>query len=76
MVDFLAKAMEWVLDKEADAAKGCHAKTEDIDKQIEIMNKKKKALEKQCHDNLAELEHIIDKLHFIRAQSLKCETGK
>jgi len=41
MVEFMKKVMDWVLEKEADAARDCHAKPEDIDKQIEMIEKKK-----------------------------------
>ena len=76
MVEFLKKAMDWVLEKEADAAKNCHAKPEDIEKQITMIEKKKETLEKQYKENTAELEHILNKLHAIKAQSLKCNIQK
>jgi len=72
MVEFMKKAMDWVLEKEADAAKNCHAKPEDIDKQIKIIENKKEALTKQYNDNINELEHVLNKLHYIKAESLKC----
>ena len=72
MVEFMKKAMDWVLEKEADAAKNCHAKPEDIDKQIKMIEKKKGALAKQYNDNIDELEHVLNKLHSIKAESLKC----
>ena len=76
MIEFMKKAMDWVLEKEADAAKNCHAKPEDIEKQITMIEKKKEALEKQYKENIAELEHILNKLHFIKAESLKCKMKK
>jgi len=69
----MKKAMDWVLEKEADAAKNCHAKPEDIEKQIIMIQKKKEALEEQYKENIAELGHLLDKLHFIKAESLKCK---
>ncbi len=75
MVEFMKKAMDWVLEKEADAARDCHAKPEDIDKQIEMIEKKKEALTKQYNDNMGELEHVLNKLHTIKAVSLKCSTA-
>ncbi len=72
----MKKAMDWVLEKEADAAKGCHARPEDIDKQITMIEKKKEALDKQYKENVAELEHILNKLHAIKAESLKCTMQK
>lgn len=72
MIEFMKKAMDWVLEKEADAAKNCHARPEDIDKQIKMIEEKKEALSKQYNDNIAEFEHILNKLHSIKAESLKC----
>jgi len=68
----MKKAMDWVLEKEADAAKNCHARPEDIDKQIKMIANKKEALTKQYNDNMGELEHVLNKLHAIKAESLKC----
>ena len=76
MVEFMKKAMDWVLEKEADAAKDCHAKPEDIEKQIKMIEKKKEALTKQYNDHTADLEHILNKLHSIKAESLKCQRIK
>ena len=72
----MKKAMDWVLEKEADAAKDCHARPEDVEKQITMIEKKKEALEKQYKENVAELEHVLNKLHAIKAASLKCHTDK
>lgn len=68
--------MDWILEKEADAAKNCHTKPEDIDKQIKMMEDKKEALTKQYNDHSRELEHILNKLHAIKAESLKCQRIK
>jgi len=76
MIEFIKKAMDWILEKEADAAKNCHAKPEDIDKQIKMMEEKKEALTKQHNEHIAELEHILNKLHTIKAESLKCQRIK
>lgn len=74
MMDFMKKAMDWILEKEQDAAKDCHAKPEDIEKQIKMIEEKKESLEKRCKEDLDELEHILNRLHSIKAQSLKCST--
>lgn len=70
----MKKAMDWVLEKEADAARNCHASPEDIDKQIKMLEDKKLSLEKQYKEQMAELGHILDKLHFIKAESIKCQS--
>ena len=43
MVEFMKKAMDWVLEKEDDAAKNCHIAPEDAEKQIKIMEEKRDA---------------------------------
>jgi len=76
MVEFLKKAMDWVLEKEAEAARDCHANSEDIEKQIKAMEEKREKLRKKFKEEDAEFGHIIDKLHFIKAASLKCQSNK
>jgi len=76
MVEFLKKAMDWVLEKEAEAAKNCHADPEDIEKQIKALEEKREKLRKKCKEEDAEFGHILNKLHFIKAQSLQCHTDK
>jgi hypothetical protein len=76
MVEFLKKAMDWVLEKEAEAAKNCHADPEDIEKQIKAMEEKREKLRKKFKEEDAEFGHILDKLHFIKAASLQCQTDK
>jgi hypothetical protein len=72
MVEFMKKAMEWVLEKEDDAAKNCHVAPEDVEKQIKMMEEKRDALKKKCDDDLAEMGHILNRLHKIKADSLQC----
>jgi len=74
MMEFMKKAMDWVLDKEREAAKNCHASPEDIDKQIKMMEEKKEMLETKYKNEIAEMEHILNRLHNIKAVSLKCTT--
>jgi chaperonin cofactor prefoldin len=76
MVEFMKKAMDWVLEKEADAAKNCHAKPEDIEKQIKMIEEKRESLKKRYEDDISELEHVLNKLHYIKAESLKCDLSK
>ncbi|MEA3434064.1 MAG: hypothetical protein U9R13_05735 [Campylobacterota bacterium] len=72
MVEFIKNAMDWILEKEADAARNCHAKPEDVDKQIHMIEEKRDALKKRYEEDIAEFEHILNKLHSIKSQSLKC----
>ena len=76
MVEFMKKAMDWVLEKEADAAKNCHASPEDIEKQIKSLEEKREKLRKKFQDEDAEFGHILDKLHFIKAEALQCHSDK
>jgi len=70
----MKKAMDWVLEKEQDAAKDCHARPEDIEKQIRMIEEKKESLEKRCKEDIGEMEHILNRLHAIKAESLKCHS--
>lgn len=73
MMEFMKKAMDWILEKEADAAKGCHANPADIDKQIKMVEEKRAALKQRFEEEDAEFAHILSKLHHIKAESLKCQ---
>ena len=72
MFDFMKKAMDWILEKEAEAAKGCHADPNEIDKQIKMVEEKREALRKHFEEEDAQFAHILTKLHHIKAESLKC----
>lgn len=72
MMEFIKKATDWVLSKEQDAAKNCHAAPEDIEKQIKIVEEKKALLESKYKEEMSEIEHILNRLHAIKAESLKC----
>ncbi len=74
-MDFLKKAMDWALEKEAEAAKGCHADPEDIDRQIEMIEAKREALKKRYEEEDAEFAHILTKLKLIKAESMKCHNS-
>lgn len=76
MVEFIKKAMDWVLEKEAQAAKNCHADPEDIEKQIKALEDKREKLKNKFEEEDAAFGHILDKLHFIKAESLKCQSDK
>ena len=73
MMEFMKKAMDWILEKEKEAAKDCHASPEDIEKQIKMIEEKKADLEKKYKDDMDEFEHILNRLHSIKAASLKCQ---
>jgi predicted ribosome quality control (RQC) complex YloA/Tae2 family protein len=73
MVEFLKKATEWMLDREAELAKKCAIDLEDLEKQIAKVEEKKKALERECRENQEELEKILTKLRWIKMEELKCQ---
>jgi len=66
--------MDWILEKEVDAAKNCHATPEEIDIQIKAVEKKREELKKRYEEDDTEFAHVVSKLHFIKAASLKCHT--
>jgi len=70
---FLKKILEWTLEKEEEAARNCHATPEEISEQIRKVLLKKKELQEKCREQTKDLEHILDKLHWIKAQAIKCE---
>jgi len=76
MVEFMKKAMDWVLEKEADAAKNCHASPEEIEKQIKSLEEKRGKLRQKFQEEDAEFGHILDKLHLIKGEALKCHNKK
>jgi len=73
MVEFLRRATEWMLDREAELAKKCAIDLNDLDKQIAKVQEKKEALERECRENQAELEKVLTRLKWIRAEELKCQ---
>ncbi len=73
MVEFFKKAMDWVLQKEQEAARNCKIDIADVDKQIEYVESKRDKLKKECEENLSEFEHILNRLHAIKAAELKCD---
>jgi len=74
MVEFLKRAMDWVLEKEQDAANNCKINQEDLDKQIAYVEEKRDKLKREYEENLSEMEHILNRLHAIKAKSLNCDT--
>jgi len=72
MVEFLKNMTEWMLRKEEDLAKKCAIPLEEIDRQIEKVEEKRKKLEAECRENIAELEKIVTKLKWIRSEELAC----
>ncbi|RRS31044.1 MAG: hypothetical protein P794_04860 [Epsilonproteobacteria bacterium (ex Lamellibrachia satsuma)] len=74
MVEFLKKAMDWVLQKEQDAANNCHIDINDLNKQITYIEEKRDKIKKDHEENMAEMEHILNRLHTIKASTMKCAT--
>ena len=76
MVEFLKKVTEWMLEREAELAKKCALDLKDLDRQIAKVEEKKEALERECRENQEELERILTRLRWIRAEELKCQTER
>ncbi len=74
MVEFFKKAMDWVLEKEREAAKNCEVNLDDVQKQIEYVEAKRDKLKKEYEENMNEFEHILNRLHGIKASASKCDT--
>ena len=76
MVEFLKKMADWVLQKEEEWAKNCELNQEDLQKQLEMMKNKKITIEKECQENIKELQSIIDRLEKIISQNSKCKRDR
>lgn len=74
MVELLKKAMDWVLEKEAEAAKECQVNPEDVQKQIDILEAKRAELRKKFEEEDAEFGHVLSRLSLIKANAQKCAT--
>ena len=75
MVEFMKKLTDWMLEKEEDAAKQCAIPTGEIQKQIDMVEKKRKKLTDQYQDAIKELDHVTDKLQkMMRDEKLRCDT--
>jgi len=73
VVEFLKNAMDWILEKEQDVADNCKINQKDLDKQIAYVEQKRDNLKKAYEENISEMEHILNRLHAIKAKSLKCK---
>ena len=75
MIEFMKKMADWILEKEEDAAKQCAIPTEEIQKQIDMVGKKREKLTSQYEDAIKELNHIEEKLQkMMRDEKLRCNT--
>jgi len=75
MVEFMKKLTDWMLEKEEDAAKQCAIPTAEIQKQIDMVEKKRKKLTDQYQDAIKELDHVVEKLQKMqRDEALRCNT--
>jgi len=73
-MDFFKKAMDWVLEKEQEAARDCHVSPEDVQKQVDILEAKRASLRKKFEDDDAEFAHILSRLSLIKANASTCKT--
>jgi hypothetical protein len=72
MIEFLRRATEWMLEREAELARRCAIDLDDLEKQIAKVEEKRTSLERQCRENLDELERILTRLKWIRLEEMKC----
>jgi len=74
MIEFIKKATDWILEKELEAANNCSIDLNDVEKQIVYLEEKKEKLRSDCNKNISEMEHILNRLHTIKANAIKCDT--
>jgi len=73
MVEFLKTAMDWVLEKEQEAAKKCVVNPKDVEKQIDILEAKRAQLRKKFEEEDAEFGHVLSRLSLIKTNASQCE---
>ncbi len=73
MFDFIKSITNWAIEKEEELAKQCAISVCDINEQIAKVKAKKEELIKKCKEEQDELEHLLDRLHFIKAEAMKCQ---
>ncbi len=72
-MEFIKSTMDWVLQKEQEAANHCYIKTQDVQKQIDAIKHKKTQLQEKFDDNVKELNHILTRLELIKSSSASCK---
>ena len=76
MLEFMKKVTDWMLEKEEDAAKQCAIPLDEIQRQIEMVEKKRKKLTEQYQDAVKELDHVEEKLqNMMRDEKMRCNTN-
>jgi len=75
MMEFMKRITDWMLEKEEEAARQCAIPIEEIEKQIEMVQKKREKLTAQYQDAVKELDHVEERLQKLkRDEALKCHT--
>ncbi len=72
MMDFMQRAMDWVLEKEDEVAKKCAVSPDDVEKQIKMLEEKREQLRKKYEEEDTEMQHILSRLSIIKADASKC----
>ena len=73
----MKKITDWMLEKEEEAAKQCAVPVGDIQKQLDMLEKKKQKFTRQYDATMKEFDHIEEKLQeMIRTEKLRCSTEK
>ena len=74
-MEFMKRITDWMLEKEEEAARQCAIPIEEIEKQIEMVQKKREKLTAQYQDAVKELDHVEERLQKLkRDEALKCHT--
>jgi len=70
---FIKKLHSYLLQKEEEMAKECKISSKDIEDEIQKVLLQIKKLKEQCNDDLKEFEYLLAKLHWIKAEAIKCQ---
>ncbi len=72
MRNFMKEMMDWILDKEEASADHCAIPANQIEKQIETIQKRKEKYEAECNDTLHQLNHMIVRLEKMLDKAKSC----
>lgn len=73
MQNYIKKVMDWMLDKEMEAADYCKIKKEDVDNQIKEVEEKIQELEQRYQQDKSQLEDVLSRLKVIRSHAESCK---
>ena len=69
----IRKLQNYILEKEEEMVKHCNISSQEIEDEIRKVLLQIRKLRNQCNDDLKEFEYLLAKLHWIKAEAIKCQ---